>query len=962
MTEVGFALELVDMVDAEGGLAFGLVSVHGEEGLERVYEAAILHEAKSFLHVDYVFFRRYSDGRSSQVAAFVVDNSEGKVNEATLSRLHHQLWLHGTAPLLYVAWRTRIDILSCARGPDFWVDDDTTYEPAARIDLPTGGLFHVATGIDEALTQRLRRFSAMRLADGTFWDDPANKKLARHEEGAHYRLIEAIVEADQDLKGHENPLLRRLLVLTVLIKYLEDRRVFPAGWFSDFHPTAKNFFDVLASNDPAKVLALLAALQEKFRGDLFSLPDEVLLDSDNLRSFATLVEARTVKRQQYLWEQFSFEHLPVEVISRMYQRFVIDGHGAFYTPPILASLLLDHALPYEKLTGKETILDPSCGSGIFLVGAFKRLLNVWRFQNGWQSPNVAALKTILKESVFGIELHPGAVNLAAFSLALAICDALKPNVIWNELQFDPVLGTNLLEGDFFYLFDEGEHYPLFHLKRWPTAKGWPGRFDVVIGNPPFESSLSEAGTAIDDHLEKARGVLPDKQSAYLFLEQAAKLLNDGGRLCLLQPSGFLYNRKAAQFRKHFFSTVNCEEILDFTSIRNLFDGADPKTVAVHARGAVKERPEWIYHLTFRRTFSATQRIGFELDHYDRHQLTQGDAEDSLYIWRVNLLGGGRLVEMSERFAAMRKLATYINSKDWDYGEGFTVGNERHVAEFLTGLPDLPTTALNDDGIDTSKISVVTATHFENPRYEELFQNPLILIKEHADLPMGFWDQSPLAFRDKIVGIHAAGEDEDALRQLFDQLVERRRLYQFCCALNGSQALVGKATAILKQDIDALPYPVSDKELDLAFWEVALMDDVLDYMAPFVRLGQKSELLENQATIEHLQSYSQMFCRMLGSVYKNLKASEPVHTNGLVCQPFYFGKVPKINWNLNGQKERLEKLIYKQVHDSLRTVRIVRFYSDNYMLVVKPDRLRYWIHSTAIRDADETLLDLRRQGY
>ena len=70
------------------------------------------------------------------------------------------------------------------------------------------------------------------------------------------------------------------------------------------------------------------------------------------------------------------------------------------------------------------------------------------------------------------------MDLAAFSLALAICDALKPNVIWNELQFDPVLGTNLLEGDFFSLFDEGEPFPLLHPKRWPPAEGWPRLFDV----------------------------------------------------------------------------------------------------------------------------------------------------------------------------------------------------------------------------------------------------------------------------------------------------------------------------------------------------------------------------------------------------------------------------------------------------------------------------------------------------
>jgi len=101
---------------------------------------------------------------------------------------------------------------------------------------------------------------------------------------------------------------------------------------------------------------------------------------------------------------------------------------------------------------------------------------------------------------------------------------------------------------------------------------------------------------------------------------------------------------------------------------------------------------------------------------------------------------------------------------------------------------------------------------------------------------------------------------------------------------------------------------------------------------------------------------------LGPPGPELKASDPIHTNGLICQPFYFGKRPKVNWNLNGQKDRLDQLIYKQEHSSLRTVRIVRFYVDNMMHIVKPDRLRYWIRSMAIRDADESLLDLRGQGY
>ena len=106
----------------------------------------------------------------------------------------------------------------------------------------------------------------------------------------------------------------------------------------------------------------------------------------------------------------------------------------------------------------------------------------------------------------------------------------------------------------------------------------------------------------------------------------------------------------------------------------------------------------------------------------------------------------------------------------------------------------------------------------------MFLAPLILIKEHESLPMAYWDKSPLAYKDKIVGIHADASQIEELREVYHKLYARKRLYQFCCALNGSQGVVGKATAILKQDIDALPYPESDKDLELSFWEQAPVDN------------------------------------------------------------------------------------------------------------------------------------------
>jgi hypothetical protein len=107
----------------------------------------------------------------------------------------------------------------------------------------------------------------------------------------------------------------------------------------------------------------------------------------------------------------------------------------------------------------------------------------------------------------------------------------------------------------------------------------------------------------------------------------------------------------------------------------------------------------------------------------------------------------------------------------------------------------------------------------------------------------------------------------------------------------------------------------------------------------------------------------MFIHLLGSIYDNLKATDPIFLNGLICQPFYFGERPNLAWLDEQNEDELRKLIYDDdKHVYLRTVRVLRFYSENVLLIIKPDRLRYWIRSTAIRDADETLADLWQQGY
>jgi hypothetical protein len=935
------ALEFLHLTPTES--LPGLVAVNGPLP-DRIEEQYAIRQAADIGVINYVFFRRFSDGRSSQAAACVIDNSDDRLGEAQLAEIHRKLWLNGCTPLLYVGWPTRVDVLSCARGPDFWNGSEVEYDPAERIE--------VAAQISFALQQdQLHRFSAYRLSDGTFWDNPENTSLAEFGKAAHQQLIRAVVETDREIEGQKSPILRRLLLLTVLIKYLEDRGVFPNGWFDQFHKGAESFFDLLQRGSPDSVRELLSKLERKFNGDVFGLPEtRQRLTTKELRRFADLVEARTLSAQRYLWQQFSFRYIPVEILSHLYQHFAQKGKGAVFTPPMLANLMLDYVMPYDHLTGRERILDPTCGSGIFLVGAFRRLVHFWQSHNDWRQPDVATLKAILKRSIFGVELQEEAVHLTAFSLALAICDALQPNVIWKELQLDKLVGSNLQVGDFSERLEALRHIV--------KDEG----FAVVVGNPPFLSKLTEAARRSRAQ-QQHTVVIPDNQMAYFMVEQAPSLLKHGGRLCLIQPHGFLYNEKARTFQRTIISANQLDAVLDFTSIRKLYDGADPKTVAVlitKQKPAVGHR---IRHMTFRRTFSVKERITFELDHYDRHLVPQEAAEKDPWLWRVNLLGGGRLQNLTARMNVMPKLREFLRRKKWDYGEGFVLARtgRQETAPWLTGKPFLPTRAFTEDGIDKSQIATVDAKKFRSAYSESRYSAPLVLIKELDTLPCALWNEGFLAYRNQIVGIHAPRQEEQQLRAFYAQFASNRLALRALCAVLGTRALSSKATSILKRDIDVLPWPGIENAWDLSWWEKILCEDVVQFAGDFIRLGQNSRLLNEQVTKGALRYFSRVFVKMLGSVYSNLREIESGLLDGLAFQAFCFGRKSELDWPPDWST-RLRKIIYLQHGDALRTVRVLRFYERNTIVIVKPDRLRYWIPSTAVRDADETLVDLRKQGY
>ncbi len=897
-----------------------------------------------------VFFEAGRNGKAPVAQAFIFV-SDGSSNDLIFADLHKRLWSWGGVPLVYRKVPGVVQLFRCAHGPDFLTSDgDLVCNPVKTLKL--------ASAISADPWWNLEQ-----LRNGTLWDDTkASKGLLSAKKSAHKGLIEAVSQLSNTLNDEKilpKHLRRQLLILSLLVAYLEEREVFEDGYLSFFLPGAKRFFQVLA--DGNALVAMLEALEKRFNGNVFSLNEagRTLLRASNgqLGRFAKLVEGYEEKGGQLtLWQRYSFKDLPVELISHVYQLFVKDIDSSVYTPPSLVRLMLDEALSWERLDRLqqrgEIILDPCCGSGVFLVESYKRLVLHWRSRNQWEKPDEPVLKELLGR-LRGIDVEKGAVELAAFSLCLALCDALEPEAIRASVKlFPPLVGKTL------------HHLCFFEAKEKSLVREPVG---VIVGNPPFASSLSTEGAKRSyKNYAKNHGPLPDKQLAYLFLHETMGMLAEGGVLSLLQQYNFLYNQQSLDFRRDFIAKWDVREILDFISVRGLFNkgGADTKVIVVVAEAAKPPVDRKILHATFRRSGRADAEQGFDIDYYDLHWLPRDLVLANDGVWRSDLFGGGRVLGLVDRLKKFRTLGQYAEAQQWDFGEGFIEGGGgvSRQADHIVGKPMLPSEALTLSGIDRRSIAKVPRMPIEGPRSRGRFSPPMLLVREQMDLPHAVWSEDYLTYKNQIVGFAAPQEDCTLLADVDQWLTSEALALRAFVASVSVKLFTQKATTLSSADILALPYP-SSGNLDLSPNEAVLANDIVEYYRDLIRLGGDS-LAMKAGGYAVLPDFVSVFTRQINAVYKSerLRALAPRQWPGIICHPFVFGK-GTVEWGGDDElKDRLDALLREHYGTTMRVTRVARIYDGRFIFLLKPDRLRYWLGSVALRDADEVMADLRMQGF
>ncbi|MDX2246184.1 MAG: N-6 DNA methylase [Bacteroidia bacterium] len=980
LTELGFT--------TENGLVHNLNEA--QNNVERLY----IEEVKKLSpQADAVFFRRFykteTDAQpySSIPTVCLFNQPDSFFNTEAHKALHAALWSAGKIDIYIILGKTRIDILN-ARRPAKRSGDDVSLEGP---DLVLAS--EAIEGFNHA------NYSAHLFGSGTFWEQSEFQEKIDGNSNPYAFLLDYLMKArdlliaDKTL-GLEAKTIDKLLITSILVKFLEeikddDGKHTLKEIYQKHKITSETFEEGLSKGACRGILKDLSA---EFNGKIFDtfLEDELIkIDKANLSPIAKFLRSDIdIKTNQlFIWKQYSFKHLPAEVISAIYENFIQAEAGrngekkkdVVYTPLHLVNLLIDEVMPLDQPElfqhNRFKVLDPACGSGVFLVAAYKRMLQWWTI-NHWKKtgklsyPNQAVSKQILEDNIFGVDIEEVAALVSIFSLTTAFLNKLTPKEIWNNLKFKD-LGQKNIQG--------------INFIDWATAaKEQQVEFDLVIGNPPFNPSSK--GTINDKDLITLTGKkVPGNKLALKFFEAA---LFFGKRVCMIIPSNvFLYNKSTLShnYRKEVFTSYTVEKIYDFTHLRrDLFHrSADTPVIALLTQ-KVPTKNQAIEHIVVNRQLLIEQKTRFEIDYYDKHQVRWDWAIDpeKHFVWKTNLLGGGRLFHLVYRLSLLDTLFDFINEKEnWKEARGFEGGNKIIIEnqDKIIGI--------QEDGVPI--VEKNTSIQANNLKDAFIYEPPFMIIDQiigDSSLSAAFissqnkfTQNSHLYYNRDFIGISAPKADEVTLNEVFNQIAHKENSgylnYQLYLMATSSSSLVLTETDVNKSEILTIPFPENKKFLRLSYPEEIIQNDVLKY---YIHLGKAisknnaGKILHDPISSEELEAFGETYCNALNDIYaENGKSWQPgqvLHTPTFVSYQFGFGKDGGLKHEMKTNSEQEFDSLFNDIKANSGAIhkRIIRGYNhvNGYDCVyfIKPLARRFWLQSIALRDADDTFMDLKKAGY
>lgn len=736
----------------------------------------------------------------------------------SLAPLHRAAWNQGVAPVLVVVGDTQVRVYSTFAAP---------HADAAALDES-----HLVRALDRVADVLELASLGDSLVSGTFFDRNRNA----FEPGARVdRFLVANLVAAGDHLTRGQPAHRRmahLLLAQVLFTcYLVDRGVIGGPWLEkEGISGARTLRHVLERPDDEALdglRRLFGGLHRDFNGDVFGVETVALLDAERLQVLRDLLRGdalATGQRSLGFWP-YDFKVIPIETLSAVYEEFLEaedpggrKESGAFYTPRTLAELALDAGLGGKALLGKR-YLDPACGSGVFLVAIFHRLVEAWRRENGGvvARDRAFALRSLLCDHVFGVDRSETACRITALGLYLAWLDHLDPRDVQTLLADGAMLPPLVQLGR----ADDGRN--LFPRDFFAEDVLVGQRFDVVVGNPPWGGAAQ--GSLAVSWCAQRRLPLPRRQLACAFTWKVAEHLSAGGRAILLLPASVVFGREgpALSFVRRWLTTWTLERVVNLADLGEfLFDGSRAPTVCAVMRPTAPgndARVELLAPLVTPEV-QATDRLAWGPDDVrvvlQKRLMPPESEERASTEWKIAMRSSPRDRRLLDRLFDLPALGVRLDDGPeggaWVLREGFNEhGSGKWVPRPL--LVELPL-------VDQSAAYVVTP----NPKSrtsasgsrrwpdEAVFRAPQVLFPHGVPrtgerIRAGFCAQD-CVFTHSIRGLHAPSEDEDLLRFLACTLASPLALYVF---FHTSTSFGVWRAKVLVDEYRRFPFPPPDDD-------------------------------------------------------------------------------------------------------------------------------------------------------
>lgn len=520
--------------------------------------------------------------------------------------------------------------------------------------------------------EKLNNFNYFELVTGRTWEQ--YQEQLHYKNRVDYHLLQNIKAARKLLlrqDEHKAKLVNAILGKVIFVRYLIDREV-KMKFDGKLRTWSNDEFCKLLDN-PNEVQQFFEYLDDKdkgFNGDLFPLATNEYqqVTENDYQILKRLLQGEDLeKNQPSLFEFYNFSIIPIEFISNVYELFIGGDNqkkeGAYYTPLFLVDYILketveDHLRRLDRknlridLIIDESehafckVLDPACGSGIFLVETLRKIIEKYTQETGIDITSEifkTAIKNLAKENLYGIDKDRSAVQVAIFSIYLTLLDYLEPPGI-ETFKFPILLNENFFVADF---FDEAAEFNNQFKKL---------EFDFILGNPPWSRGKGEEKKPLYvEYIERRKKKekikdapeieMGNREIAQAFLLRSSDFSKEKSKIALIVTSKVLYNLQSISFRKYFLNHFFIERIFELAPVRReVFDKSNDKAIAPacvlffkYANGNNTDS-NFIEHIALKPSrFFSLFKI-FTINRTDFKNIQQVRLKEFDWLWKVLVYG------------------------------------------------------------------------------------------------------------------------------------------------------------------------------------------------------------------------------------------------------------------------------------------------------------------------------------